>query len=389
MSVPSKAIADEFIYLFTSVPPNRPTYKRGVLDALCYPNSHLLEFSYQKRYFQTGLLTENLKFSASRGVLVFIDNAAVNNDHRFVPIRLVRIVDVAPKEKASEYLSTTRLHVRIELGDLIPFAANWNSDIRAISERPVPYRSETSKSNSFYVIRGPELFSKGSVLSQRDIWDQVTSEVSKAKSLDNCVFLSTNHLRPFRTDDACALVGYGPEQKAYQLSPNSTYRLDLRVFDPPTSAGTNNLEIVVRSSSDMVSVSQPFATVHGGSEDSSVLIVCKRSIESTLATLVVDVAARNLPLEPVPEHGQSLINVGVVAAKPQYLLSIEPPKSVLVQFLAFIFLGFLLTATSKDFYSDWFCYPAAFALVSKVIGAGFLSWAGFLAFRKLPSGNAG
>lgn len=386
MSKPSKeTTSDKIIYLFSSAPPGRPTYKRGVLDMLCYPKGHQYELSYQKRYFEPPLFDQRTSLENRKGIFVFLDYKATGADHEFIPIRFVRILDVAPKETAGMYVDKTRVHVRIELGDLIPHEAKWNSDIASLPGRPKPY--QVGSAPSPYVIEGGHSFPAQSDLSQRDIWDQITEKVAQAKSLSGCVFLATGHLRPFKDGGPCSLEPYGLEQKAYQLEPNSIYRLDLRVYYP--SATIYDREIVVRSSSELLSVSQPFATAHGGPEDHSVLIACKRTIESTLATLVVDVAAKNLGVGSSQNFGPPPALSDVVAAKPRYLLSVQPPKWIVRWFVILIFLGFFLTSTSKEFYSDWFCSPEIWAVLSKVLGAICLAWAGFLAFRKLPSGGSG
>jgi hypothetical protein len=382
------AAASNLIYLFSSAPPERPTYKRGVLNALCYPKGHQLELSYQKSYFQPPLFESRVSLGNRKGVFVFVDYKP-ESDHEFIPIRFVNIVDVAPKEEATRYLDTTRVHVRIELDDLILYDPKWNSGIAALPGRPKPHVSGSPGGRGYYyVIEGRNPFPQLSEVSQRDIWDQITGKVARAKSLSDCVFLSTSYLRPFRDGSSCDLRPYGKEQKAYHLEPNNIYRLDLRVYYPnPLLTGLQR-EILVRSSSDVLSVSQPFATAHG-TEDHSVLIACKRTIESSLATLVVDVSAKNGAVGSSQNFGQLAAATDVVAAKPLYLLSIEPSRLVVCWFVILIFLGFLLTSTSKEFYSDWVCFPTIWAVVSKTAGAFCLAWAGFLAFKKLPSGGSG
>jgi hypothetical protein len=371
-SVHPNTIDDKIIYLFSSAPPDRPTYKRGVLNALCYPIEQQVELSYKKSYFGPLLFENRRNLKGRRGVFVFVDYKGDGDDHIFTPIRCVKILGVDPKELAKKYLETTRTYVRVELGKLLMYDPAWNEAIRSVPGRPRPYAQAGSPT---YVIEGPDLFGTPGDISQRDIWDGLTEELSKAKSLRGCLFLATFHPRPFRGREPCTLKPYGREQKAYRLRPKNIYRLDLRVYYPQNaSIPAKDREINVRSSSELLSVSQAFATAHGGPEDHSVLIECKRTIESTLATLVVDLA-NSLP--------------DVVAARPQYLLWVRPRLSIVWSFVIFVFLGFTLTSTSKEFYEAWFFCPEIWALGSKVVGAAFLALAAFLAFRKLPSGGSG
>jgi hypothetical protein len=362
---------DKVIYLFSSAPPDRPTYKRAVLDILCYPKGHQVELSYQKSYFQPPLFERRTSLINRKGVFVFVDYKGANNgDHEFIPIRAVKILDAAPKEIAARYLDTTRVQVRIELGDLILNDARESSEIASLPGRPKPHDGSTTSREYSYVIDGRKLFPAQDGVSQRDIWDQITEKVARAKSLRGCVFLSTGDPRPFRDGDPCALQPYGSEERAYRLQPNNIYRVDLRVYYPRNVSVTSyEPEIIVRSSSELLSVSQPFATAHGGPEDHSVVIACKRTIESTLATLVIDVAAKNIAAGSSQNLGPPPALIDIVAAKPRYLLSIEPSKWIVREFVIFIFLGFFLTSTSREFYSDWFCSPEIWAVFSKLVGA--------------------
>jgi hypothetical protein len=364
------------VYLFSSAPPDRPTYKRGVLNVLCYPKGHQVELSYQKSYIQTHLFERRASLANRKAIFTFIDYKALNDDHDFIPVRTVKILAVAPKEVAPRYIDTTRVYVRIELGDFIPYEATWNAEIQSIPGRPKPFMPGTTR-DYCYVVEGADPFPTSCEISQRDIWDQITGRISRSRSLRSCIFLATSHPRPFKDGDPCTLQAYGLEQKAYKIEPNHIYRVDLRVFYPVIApAEPFDREIVVRTSSDLISVSQPFATAHGGPEDHSVLIACKRTIESTLATLVIDVEAKDV--------------TDVLAAKPRYLLAVEPPKWTVRWFVFLIFLGFFLTSTSEEFYSSWSwaARPEAWALFSKIAGAACLAWAGYLAFRKLPSGGS-
>lgn len=279
--MPTKATepsVDDLVYLFGSAPPDRPTYKRTVLNILCYPEGHELELSYQRSYFQPSLLQASRPVANRRGAFVFVDYKP-ESDHEFIPVRFVKILDVAPKEKAETYLDSTRFHVRIELGKLVPPDAKASTKIAALPGRPKPHATTgTGSRGYFYVIEGSDLLPNHSNVSQRDIWDQTTARVAKTKSLNDCVFLWTGHLRPFTAGRPCKLSPYGNEQKAYRIEPNSIYRLDFRVKVYYPNVGPERA-VIVRSSSDLLSISQPFATALGA-EDHSVLIACKRTIES-------------------------------------------------------------------------------------------------------------
>ena len=133
----------------------------------------------------------------------------------------------------------------------------------------------------------------------------------------------------------------------------------------------------------MLSITQPFPTTVGGLGAYNVVITCKRSIEDTLAALFVEVADK---APPQPTQVQTVTRQ-LIAARPRYLVAIAPPRRVLIIFLLFVFAGAFLTSASADFWKDWTsARPQTLALISKILGAVFLSAAAWLAFKKLPSG---
>lgn len=372
---------DSIVYLFSSAPPNRPDYKRGVLNALCYPPGHQLELSYKKSYISQSLFAQRSKIKGKRGLFVFLDYK--KPDHDFIPIRFVTLQELSPKEEAKQYSDTTRMYIRVELEGLLAFDPEWNDRIKSLPSRPKPPQGPASAGTEYlYVLEGADLFPRASDYSQRDVWDHLVEKVADASSLKDCVFLSTGHISPFGKGRPCEFSVYGENQKAYRLLPNSIYQLDLRIFDRHSSNSTQ--EVVIRSSSELLAVSQPFVTGVGGPTDHSALIVCKRTVENTLATLVVDIQAR-------PESDEKATTTqptSIIAAKPRYLLAIAPSRSLIVSFTLLAFLGALLTSTSAEFYRDFVCLPEVWALGSKLVGAALLSAAAYLAFRKLPSGGS-
>ena len=389
MSLPSSSEQrPRLIYVFSSVPANRPNYKRGVLNALCYPAGHQLELSYQKIYITPSLFADRSKLKGRRGAFIFLDYKSTP-DHDFIPIRFFRILDVSPKEQAKSYRDSTRVYVRVELLELISFEDAWNESVKAIPGRPRPPKSPHDAGSSyFYVLEGVDPFPATSEYSQRDIWDHLIEKVSKANSLRDCIFLSTGEIKHFAKNTTCQFDEYGSEEKAYKLHPNEIYKMDLRVFDPSGRSDSTH-EIVVRSSSDLVSVSQPFATAVGGPTDHSVLLVCKRTVESILATLVVDVQKISTLNADNGGTQKTAGPVEVMAAKPRYLLSLQPRGWILALFVTLILLGVFLTSASPDLYKEFasICRPELWALLSKGVGAALLASAAYLAFRKLPSGG--
>jgi hypothetical protein len=399
--IPAK---QQLVFLFSSVPPDRPNYKRGVLNALCYPHGHILELSYQSSYLQPELVDDLKGLVNKRAAFVFIDYKGA--DHNFIPVRYATILSAGPIEPSKTIRPQTRIYVRIELDELIPLSDEWDRFIKKIPSRPKVWKE--AKRDYFFVLRHDAPAEVASGLSQADIWNDLVERVSVANVLNDCIFLAAGHVQGF-TDSTCELGVLAKDQRAYKLRPNHIYKMDLRIFDRRNKPDANQ-EIVVRSSSELIVVSQPFATAIGGPVEHTVLLVCKRSIENTLATLVIDVRDSGTVQRSDPAVGEGEKNAalgstqtgassgGVICAKPRYFLDVSVPRSTLFWFAIFVFLGVLFASTSLEFFKDHeiqdlLCWlpltPVVLAIAAKMAGAVFLAAAAYLGFRKLPSGSPG
>src|SRR5271157_3424303 len=261
-------VKEELVFLFSSVPPDRPNYKRGVLNALCYPDGHILEVSYKSSYLDPRLANNLEGLVNKRAVFVFIDYKGT--DHNFVPVRYATILSCGPRESSKEILGRTRIYIRIELNQLIPQNDQWDAFIKKIPNRPKVWHEGTK--DYYFVLQHAGPAHVSSELSQADIWNDLVERVSAADVLNDCTFLATGHLQSF-TSKPCELGALTKDQRAYRLRPHSIYKMDLRIFDRRNKPDTNQ-EIYVRSSSELITVSQPFATAIGGPVEHTVLLVC-------------------------------------------------------------------------------------------------------------------
>jgi hypothetical protein len=389
----------ELIFLFSSVPADRPNYKRGVLDALCYPSGHTLEVSYRKSYFQPALAQNLDSLRNKQAVFVFIDYSASGSTLTFIPVRYGKILECRSKGSSTQIGDRTRIYIRLELDDLIPVEDLWDTWIKGIPGSPKP-KGETAR--SYLVLANTAPIDKPTS-SQDEIWFDLVEKVAKAPVLDDCIFLSTGKLQKLKENTDCAFLEYGKDQKAYQLRPSNLYKMELRIFDKGNKPDTNQ-EIYVRCSSDLVTVSQPFATSIGGPSEHAVLLNCKRSIEDTLATLVVDVRQAEInsntqsktPITEGADAGPA--GNAVICAKPIYFLNVSVLRSILWWLVILVFFGVLLTSTSPEFFKEegiqkLLCWmpgtPSIWALGAKMLGAVCLAIAAYLGFRKLPTGSPG
>jgi len=338
--------------------------------------------SYQRKYIAPELLRPNA-LRDRRAALVFLDRVKGEGsqpppDHHFIPIRSVRVVD------ATSALPSNRVELTVELLSLIVPNDLSESSIRSLSQRPVPYRTGALPGKHYYFVLedDPVLAQPNALLSEPDTWEKLAGLVKSSQTLSDAVIISLSHLRNYGEGRDCTLRVKG-SGVVYALRPNTIYELVLRVFD---LAALTSLSI--RSSSDLIAVTQAFPTTIGGLGTYRVILSCKRTLESSLAGIFVDVG-------DVASDG-SLRSVGakLLNAKPVYLANVSPAAPLLVAFIFVVFFGFLFSSLSKEFFdeSPRFALGMAsenVALVAKVAGAVLLAVAAWLGFRKLPSGGSG
>jgi hypothetical protein len=163
---------------------------------------------------------------------VFIDYKAAThlNDHEFIPIRFVRLLNVSSKEPATKYLDTTRVYVHVELEEFVFVSPFASSEISSIPGRPTAHTGDPSKKRDyFYFLEGPEKFSEHNELSQQDTLDHTIQRVAGASSLSNCVFLSAGNVRPFREGQpTCGLASTFQASSAAVIGAEPVYLLDVK-----------------------------------------------------------------------------------------------------------------------------------------------------------------
>jgi hypothetical protein len=353
------------VYLFNSAPPERPAYRRGVLEALSYPIGHRLVMSYEKTFIQDELREPGCLKNRD-AAFIFLDRTP--GDPEFIPIRLAKVVDCL-------WPSQNRVELRVELLQLVRPENALIAKIKQLEKRPA--RNKKLGSDYYYVLEAnPSLSAPAVDESEEDIWEQLAESVRASHTLSDSVLMSLSHLRHYGSGRDCKLRVFKGRDKVYGLRPNTTYEMDVRV----TTAQTN---LAVQSSSDLLGVTEAFPTTIGGLATYRVIISCKRTLESSLAAIFVGLADVDRPSGEAKQDDRRF-----------YLAQISPSRRLLGSFLLAVFAGVFSSSLSKEFFqhNPKFAFGIAIenaTVFSKVVGAALLAFAAWLGLRKLPSGASG
>lgn len=363
------------ILIYTVPQKNRPTYRRGILNALCYPEEHIVEYSYQRRHIADDLLQELDKLNGKQGVIVLVDfdpsGTAV-----YYPVRRVKIHSVVPWHGPQAAPSDReRVNLVLSLGDYLDHGPRenelrWHEKVSEFDDkRKFLKRESTGKeSPTYFVIEGNDNFPT-SPHSLRLAWQETVRVMSETNLLAGATFLRLDHITSVQPKEKVSR-DYEKYSLVYSLHPGKVYRLDFTVFEKEE----RETRIEVSSSSDdLLEIGRTFQAVVSGLAEKSSLIACKRTIENRLVALSVNVGKPS----------------GVVNTPDPILLArVSVSWTVLWGFILYVFLGTFLVSLDVNVVQEIVSYsrPAVVVWALKIVGAGFLARAAFLAFRRLPHG---
>jgi len=394
-----------FVLLYTTAEEFRPTYRRGILDALAYPEGHTIEYSYRVKNISPAILeaVADKALQSVPGVIVFVDVASTQTSTsetvtyypppqtpppspaNYYPLRRVTItaVDGIVGLQARE-----RIRLRLTLADFIAYQPNLpptqlHPQIAVFDEA----RGFQGEKPSYFVIPATDTFGTVNV-EDRTAWEDVVTEVSQSRQLRDCVFLRVPPLQRLgksKIGKSRTMVCPVPSDDSveYVLKPWSVYRMELSVFEPHSKDGRQT-KIAVKSSSDeILQVGEPFQSMVAGTAEWALHLATRRDLERNTATITVEVTGSS--------------QATVTTPNPVLFVRIPVGRRLVISFLFLVLGGVFLVSLDKDvvaeasllfqtFKTD---YPELITFVAKILGSILLSWAAWLGFRKLPSAIKG
>src|SRR5260370_15632762 len=156
-------LSPELVLFYTTALESRPTYRRGILDCLSYPNGHVLQYSYRVSQIHPALRGESIPPRGSHGVIIFVDEASPKQ-YKYYPLRRVRVRSGLPANRRNTLNARERVSIVLELHEFVAYADTHNPtqwDQRVTSFDAL--RDIRGASPEFFVTRAADIFTKASV----------------------------------------------------------------------------------------------------------------------------------------------------------------------------------------------------------------------------------
>ncbi len=366
--------SDTLVFLYTAL--TRASYRRGLFDALSYPPEHVVSYCYRKRNIRPSLP----ELEGRQGLIIYVDLSEANEvtyfPTRFVTIQQPRI----PEGSISQALERERIYLPLRLGRFVEYKpggdkGQWHEVVKGFDSLREIAGSKPG-TPKYFVIGGRNQFT-ALAGSERTAWEDLVSKLSESSGLRAGRFLRIDDIKfASRESKAVGRIPKG-ERLAYDLRPAQIYRLDFSVYER-SDEKTETKITVTTSSSELLTIDQPFQSVVSGLVEKSALIACKRTTEKALATI-------SLAVSESTESQPGKVN----SPSPVLFVQISYSKWVILLFLAAIIVGTFLVSLDFETVREYLpCKPHAWTTAFKLVGAGFLACAAWLVFRRLPSGRS-
>jgi len=147
-----------------------PTYRRGILDALCYPKGHILEYSYRLRNVHSDLRPAEAGNSRTslKGIIVFVDvdygepdkttGARTFERVAYFPLRRVTIHKFPSLRSGQPINERERASYFLQLGEFVEYDVakgidQWNATIAGFNS----VRSFRGAIPQYFVVPGRDV----------------------------------------------------------------------------------------------------------------------------------------------------------------------------------------------------------------------------------------
>ena len=374
------------IVIATSAPSNRPRYRRDLLNCLCYPQGHLVRFSYRRQWISDDVLSAQPGKGGAPAIIVFCDvPSRPEQDFSFLPLRLVQLEGFEPSEIVERDLATSDTHIalRFRLGRFVFLAPStaetqieewksWIHDQGEVYPRPIGH-PEQGKGR--YVFEASNLPEREHV-QEATSWITLTEHLSEARTLNDCSFFQVTGIDKLgsKGERQTVVTKQFLERPAYRLDSGKTYRMGLRYHMGHGPDLTKTL--IPQASSKTISLTQPMTDSVGLQTEASIVIGCNQVYSHEVLTLVVE--------DPDDTIAR--------AARAEFILTVHPPAWILPVVIAVLAIGALFTGVSGDTIKELTPdgsmiegHASTISYAAKGLGTFLVGLGGYLGFRRLPS----
>jgi hypothetical protein len=390
----------EIIVIATSTPPNRPAYRRDLLNCLCYPNGTSVRFSYRKRWIEEQLMNRWIEHHRSKtlhlfgnipALIVFCDiPESPDQDFKFLPLRYAQFEGFEPPEILERAALDVQIAVRFKLDRfiyLVPAEIEkqramwqaWMLDQSGKHPRPISEdKIESTRTNLVFTARR---FQEGLEAPEETSWVRLSEQISRARTMQESSLFRLIGVyeasSPSKQKHVRIKEQYG--HRCYVFEAGKSYIINLQFY---LDAGKARIprSLVTHVSTRAILLSKPLIKNIGLSTEVEIIVNTSKVYSGEIATLVIeDVIDKGIP------H----------MARAEFVVLLQPERWLPLVVLLVAF-GTFFTSVSPEMVKDILTLlraatslandTALIAYIIKGLGSVLVAVGAYLGFRKLPSG---
>lgn len=374
------------IYLFTAIPPERPYYKRDLLNICCHQINIDMQFSYRELWVEKKLRKNIKKELENKDAMIVyceFDRLKSPPDYKYHPVRLVNILKVLPEGEL------TTIFFRLgAFFDYKKFRANisnviqeFRQFINRMENKPVPQDDNVTK----YFVQKNIDWHKEYFSIDDSTWIGLLNYMREREYLKDSTlfkiekFSKVKNLKKAKLKDLIPL-NYLNNKPTYKLRSGNNYQFTFQVL--PRIEGSFKLP-KINMSEVIASIIGPFFIQEAPELKVDYVIHCKKSFRTEPSTLSIFV-----PSDDEEDVQSPIFN---------FMAHVFPPRWHIMSIFILVLLGSFLISLGPDYLKSigslvscsiekFLRENIAFiSSVSKGLGASFLAIASWLALRKLPT----
>ena len=290
------------IYIATSVPSNRPEYRRDLLSCFGYGAGTHIRFLYRRKWISNSILT-NLPAKGTPCVILFCDKPKPDApQYKFFALMRARWEGIEWQRYLNRFGDDDFLPVEFVLERPVMIApADVQNAIIAwdhlIRNDPLEYPQiggPVAPVRSKFVFERDALPQEYPASTTEDLsWLTLAHELSQTRTLENCSFyrvksITRVHGHEQRGDPIQPRTEGGI--RVYRLRSDRTYRFDLQMLSTPGRVSVDRL-LTPKVALPGLRFSQSFIASRGRTNQFHLLLYCPRTYAQQSDVVVFDAAA--------------------------------------------------------------------------------------------------
>jgi len=374
--------AKNTLYLFTSLPQNRPIYKRDLLTVLSEPEGGRVQFGYRRKWVKPELFSES-SLGERNALLLFCEKREEKGNFYYLyhPIRGAKIVKPAIQHDFLTLLLELDSFFNFSLmqADVLgQYLSKLQAQIKAAGFAPDPIQTDSS----YFVTDSPPM-ETDSLSNVDKAWTATLEHFKGLEGLKDSTFVRLKEFSQLTSFPEAASVPVCPtyysDKRAFTVKRGSIYRLVTEVVRAP-NASAYQPELGIDPA--VASIAGPLVRQEAPSETVEYVVHFRKSFEKEITTLSLSVSSTDSP--------------GGRSSEIEGILTLDPPKGPLITAVVTWVFGLVFLTLGQDLikgillsalptYHVWTeNHVLLIASIAKSVGAVLIAVSAFIAFRKLP-----